>query len=96
MDTIRRWPSVRAGERKWIIPFQENVDVMFNSALVYELASLRSQVMPLLEMVPENEPEYYEAFRLLKLLRYINPIKIFGTPQPSLLREFLGGSTFKY
>ncbi len=96
MDTIRRWPSVRAGERKWIIPFQENVDVMFNSALVYELASLRSQVMPLLEMVPENEPEYYEAFRLLKLLRYINPINIFGTPQPSLLREFLGGSTFKY
>lgn len=96
MDTIRRWPSVRAGERKWIIPFQENVDVMFNSALVYELASLRSRVMPLLEMVPENEPEYYEAFRLLKLLRYINPINIFGTPQPSLLREFLGGSTFKY
>lgn len=96
MDTIRRWPSVRAGERKWIIPFQENVDVMFNSALVYELASLRPRVMPLLEMVPENEPEYYEAFRLLKLLRYINPINVGGTPQPSLLREFLGGSTFKY
>lgn len=96
IDTIRRWPSVRAGERKWIFPFQENVDVMFNSALIYELAGFKSQLMPLLEMVPENEPEYYEAFRLLKLLRYINPINILGTPQPSLLREFLGGSTFKY
>ena len=95
-DTIRRWPSVRAGERKWIIPFQEDVDVMFNSALVYELAGLKSQVMPLLEMVPEYEPEYGEAFRLLKLLRYINPINIGGTPQPSLLREFLGGSVFHY
>lgn len=96
MDTIRRWPSVRAGEEKWIIPFQENVDVMFNSALIYELAGLKTRLMPLLEMVPENEKEYSEAFRLLKLLRYINPINIMGTPQPSLLREFLGGSNFHY
>lgn len=95
-ETISRWPSVQAGERKWIFPFQENVDVMFNSALLFELAGLRTQALPLLEMVPENAPEYAEAYRLRKFLRYINPIKITGLPQDSLLREFLGGSSFHY
>lgn len=95
-ETISRWPSVQAGERKWIFPFQEDVDVMFNSALLFELAGLRTQALPLLEMVPENAPEYAEAYRLRKFLRYINPIKITGLPQDSLLREFLGGSSFHY
>lgn len=95
-QTISRWPSVQAGERKWIFPFQENVDVMFNSALLFELAGLRTQALPLLEMVPENVPEYAEAYRLRKFLGYINPIKITGLPQDSLLREFLGGSSFHY
>lgn len=95
-DTIARWPSVRAGERKWIYPFAEDVDAMFNSALLFELASLRSQVMPLLERVPENAPEYAEAYRLRKFLSYISPISTSALPQHSLLREFLGGSSFHY
>lgn len=95
-DTIARWPSVRAGEEKWIFPYQENVDAMFNSALLFELAGLRTQALPLLEMVPENAPEYAEAYRLRKFLRYINPIDTATLPQASLLREFLGGSSFRY
>lgn len=95
-DTIARWPSVRAGERKWIYPFAEKVDAMFNSALLFELAGLRAQVMPLLERVPENVPEYTEAHRLRTFLGYINPINIKTLPSPSLLREFLGGSSFHY
>lgn len=95
-DTIARWPSVRAGEEEWIFPFQENVDAMFNSALLFELATLRTQALPLLEMVPEKTPEYAEASRLRKFLHYINPIDITALPQDSLLREFLGGSSFHY
>ena len=95
-ETIRRWPSVLRGEIKWIIPYQEEADVMFNSALLFELAGLRTQALPLLEAVPENVPEYSEAYRLRKFLNYILPIKIDGLPPTSLLREFMGGSTFTY
>ncbi len=95
-ETIRRWPSVRAGEEKWIFPYQEEADVMINTALLFELAALRSQAVPLLEEVPQTADEYSEAYRLRKFLHYLNPISIDGLPPTSLLREFLGGSTFKY
>ena len=95
-DTIRRWPSVRAGENKWIFPYQENADVMFNTAMLFELAVIKSQVEPLLEQVPENCEEYSQAYRLLKFLKYIRPIPNRQVPPTSLLREFLGGSSFKY
>ena len=95
-ETIRRWPSVRAGENKWIFPFQENADAMFNTAMLFELAVIKSQAEPLLEAVPENCPEHAEAYRLLKFLRYIQPIPDTQIPPTSLLREFLGGSSFKY
>ena len=95
-ETIRRWPSVRAGENKWIFPFQENADVMFNSDMLFELAVIKQQAEPLLEQVPENCPEYSEAYRLLKFLKYIKPIPNTDIPPTSLLREFLGGSSFKY
>ena len=96
LETIRRWPSVRAGENKWIFPYQENADVMFNTAMLFELAVIKSQAEPLLEQVPENCVEYAEAYRLLKFLRYIKPIPDGDIPPTSLLREFLGGSSFKY
>ena len=96
LDTIRRWPSVRAGENKWIFPFQENADAMFNSAMLFELAVIKSQAEPLLEQVPESAPEHSEAYRLLKFLRYIKPIPETQIPPTSLLREFLGGSSFEY
>ncbi len=95
-ETIRRWPSVRKGENKWIFPFQENADMMFNSAMLFELAVIKSQAEPLLEQVPENCPEYAEAYRLRKFLRYIKPIPDQQIPPTSLLREFLGGSSFEY
>lgn len=95
-ETISRWPKVQAGEHKWIFPYQEEADVMFNSALLFELAGLRTQALPLLEMVPENVPEYTEAYRLRKFLNYIIPLRTDGLPPTSLLREFLGGSTFHY
>ncbi len=95
-DTIRRWPSVRAGENKWIFPYQENADAMFNTAMIFELAVIRGQAVPILEEVPENCPEYAEAFRLLKFLKYIKPIADNEIPPTSLLREFLGGSSFVY
>ena len=95
-ETIRRWPSVRAGENKWIFPYQENADAMFNSAMLFELAVIKSQAEPLLEQVPENCPEHAEAYRLLKFLRYIKPIPETQIPPTSLLREFLGGSSFEY
>ena len=95
-ETIRRWPSVRAGENKWIFPFQENADAMFNTAMLFELAVIKSQAEPLLEQVPENCPEHAEAYRLLKFLRYIRPIPETQIPPTSLIREFLGGSSFKY
>ena len=95
-ETIRRWPSVRAGENKWIFPFQENADAMFNSAMLFELAVIKRQAEPLLEQVPENCPEYAEAYRLRKFLSYIKPIPEDQIPPTSLLREFLGGSSFEY
>ncbi len=96
LDTIRRWPSVRAGEDKWIFPYQENADVMFNTAMLFELAVIKTQAEPLLELVPECAPEYSEARRLLRFLRYIKPITNDEVPSTSLLREFLGGSSFRY
>ena len=96
LETIRRWPSVRAGENKWIFPYQENADAMFNTAMLFELAVIKSQAAPLLEQVPENCPEHAEAYRLLKFLKYIKPIPDTQIPPTSLLREFLGGSSFEY
>lgn len=95
-DTIRRWGSVRAGENKWIFPFQENADAMFNTAMLFELAVIKTQAEPLLEQVPENCDEFSEASRLLKFLKYIKPIQESKIPPTSLLREFLGGSSFVY
>lgn len=95
-ETIRRWPSVRKGETKWIFPFQENADAMFNTAMIYELAVIKLQAEPLLSEVPENSPEYAEACRLLKFLQYIKPLQYDILPSTSLLREFLGGSSFNY
>ncbi len=95
-DTIRRWPSVRRGENRWIFPYQENADAMFNSAMLFELAVLKNQALPLLEQVTENCEEYAEAYRLMKFLRYIHTISEDQIPPTSLLREFLGGSSFDY
>jgi uridine kinase len=95
-ETIRRWPSVRAGENKWIFPYQENADAMFNTAMIYELSVIKTQAEPLLELVPENSEEYAEAYRLRKFLKYFVPIPFRSLPPTSLLREFLGGSSFKY
>ena len=95
-ETIRRWPSVRKGEHRWIFPFQENADAMFNTAMIYELAVLRTVAEPLLEQVPEDCEEYAEAYRLRKFLRYFRPLDFDRLPPTSLLREFLGGSSFKY
>ena len=95
-ETISRWPSVRAGEDKWIFPYQENADVMFNSALLYEFAVLRLHAEPILMGVPRNCPEYCEAYRLLKFIKYFVPVQDKEIPPTSLLREFLGGSSFKY
>ncbi|NLZ73435.1 MAG: nucleoside kinase, partial [Bacteroidales bacterium] len=95
-ETISRWPSVRAGEDKWIFPFQENVDAMFNSALLFELAVLRLHIEPILMTVPQNAPEYAEAYRLLRFIKLFTPIQGKEIPPTSLLREFLGGSSFSY
>lgn len=95
-ETIHRWPSVRAGENKWIFPYQENADAMFNSAMLFELAVIKQQAEPLLEQVPESCEEYSEAYRLKKFLDYIRPIPNRDIPPTSLLREFLGGSSFHY
>lgn len=95
-ETIHRWPSVRAGENKWIFPFQENADAMLNTAMLYELAVINTQAEPLLQQVPENCEEYAEAYRLLKFLKYFKGIPYNNLPPTSLLREFLGGSSFHY
>ena len=95
-ETIRRWPSVRKGENRWIFPYQENADAMFNTAMLFELAVIKRQAEPLLEQVYENCDEHAEAYRLLKFLRYIKPIQEDQIPPTSLLREFLGGSSFEY
>ena len=95
-ETIHRWPSVRAGENKWIFPFQENADAMLNTAMLYELAVIKTQAEPLLQQVPENCEDYAEAYRLLKFLKYFKGIPYNNLPPTSLLREFLGGSSFHY
>ena len=94
--TIQRWPSVRRGEEKHIFPFQENADIMFNSALIYELAVIKKHASPLLKQVKENTPEYAEAVRLLIFISYFEAIPEEEIPPTSVLREFLGGSSFDY
>lgn len=95
-STIARWSSVRAGEEKWIFPYQENADAMFNSALLFELAVIKDHIEPILRKVPNNCPEYSEAHRLLHFLSYFVSIQDTELPPTSLLREFLGGSSFVY
>ncbi len=96
LDTIARWPSVRRGEERWIFPYQENADAMFNSSLIFELGVMKPYADPLLGDVPRDVPQYAEAFRLMRLLSYFDPISADQIPTTSLLREFLGGSSFRY
>ncbi len=96
LTTIQRWPSVRRGEEKHIFPYQENADIMFNSALIYELAVIKKHASPLLKQVKENTPEYSEAVRLLIFISYFETIPEEEIPPTSVLREFLGGSSFLY
>ncbi|MGL5957401.1 MAG: nucleoside kinase, partial [Phocaeicola sp.] len=95
-ETISRWQSVRAGEDKWIFPYQENADAMFNSALLFELAVLKDHLEPILRKVPNSVSAYSEAFRLRKFLNYFASVQDVELPPTSLLREFVGGSSFKY
>ena len=95
-STIARWPSVRRGEDRWIFPYQENADAMFNSAMIYELAVLRNYALPLLLAVHEDEPEHAQAMSLAGFLTHFLPIDDKELPPTSLLREFLGGSSFQY
>jgi len=95
-ETISRWNNVRKGEEDWIFPFQEEADAMFNSAMIYEFAALRRTAEPILTEVSPNEPEYSEAYRLLRFLSYFNYINVDELPNTSLLKEFLGGSSFRY
>ena len=96
LATLQRWPSVRRGEEKHIFPYQENADVMFNSSLFYEISVLRQKVEPILREVSDTEPEYGEVRRLLKFLDNFIPISPDEIPPTSVLREFIGGSSFKY
>ena len=96
LDTIARWQSVRSGEEKWIFPYQENADATINSSLLFELGVMKEYAEPLLKQVPHNVPEYAEAWRLRALLSYFLPISEKDIPSTSLLREFLGGSSFRY
>lgn len=96
LETLRRWPSVQRGEERWIFPFQENADALFNSSLLFEIGVMKNYVEPLLRSVPHNTLQYSEAYRLLKLLSYFVSIGAEQIPTTSLLREFLGGSSFEY
>ena len=96
LDTIKRWPSVRRGEDKWIMPFHENADAMFNSSLLFEISAIKNYALPVLQQVPNNTPEYAVASRLIKFLNYFEPLDEKDIPSTSLLREFLGGSSFHY
>lgn len=96
LATLRRWPSVRRGEEKHIFPYQENADVIFNTSLFYEILVLRPKIEPILREVPDTEPEYGEARRLLQFLDNFTPLHTNEIPPTSILREFVGGSTFKY
>lgn len=95
-ETIRMWPNVCDAEEKWIFPFQENADIMFNSALNIEFAVLRNHAVPVLQSVPKNCPEYSEAHRLLKFINHFAPVSDKDIPSTSIMREFVGGSSFKY
>ena len=95
-STIKRWPSVRRGEEKWIFPYQENADAMFNSSLLFELGVIKEYGEEVLKHVPRDVPEYGEAYRLRRFLDYFTPISDLEIPHTSLLREFLGGSSFHY
>lgn len=94
-ETIHRWPSVRAGEEKWIFPFEDNCDMMINTALYYELSVLRLHVLPILEQVPPSAPEYEKALKLRQFIGLFEPITDKQIPPTSLLREFLGGSSLR-
>jgi len=96
VDTLSRWPSVRSGEEKWIFPYQENADAMFNSAMMFEIAVIKDMVAPLLEEVPENSPEYAKACQLKDFLKLFRTIPSQNLPPTSLVREFIGGSSFHY
>jgi uridine kinase len=95
-ETIAQWPLVRKAEDDWIYPYQENADIMFNSAYLVEFAVLRNHAEPILESVPKNCPEYSEAHRLLKFIHFFTPVPDNEIPATSLLREFVGGSSFTY
>ena len=90
------WPSVVRGEEKWIFPYQENADATFNSALLFELSVFKEQAERILKEVPSDEPEYCEAYRLRRFLEHFVPIQAEMIPPTSLLREFVGGSSFHY
>ena len=96
LDTLKRWPSVQRGEERWIFPFQENADALFNSSLIFEIGAMKNYAEPLLRGVPHNTLQYAEAYRLLTMLSYFVPIGAEQIPHTSLLREFLGGSSFRY
>ncbi|MCM1163001.1 MAG: nucleoside kinase [Muribaculaceae bacterium] len=96
LSTIKRWPSVRRGEEKWIFPYQENADSMFNSSLLFELSVIRDEAERVLRSVPRSYPEYATAHRLRQLLGLFPPVSSHLIPPTSLLREFLGGSSFHY
>lgn len=95
-ETLQRWKSVSIGENKYIYPYQEEADVMFNSSIAYELSVLKAYALPLLEEISNEEPEYAEAKRLITLLNYFKPIGIEYIPESSIIREFIGGSIFSY
>ena len=96
LDTIKRWPSVRRGEEKWIFPFSENADATFTSSLIFELGVMKQYAEPILRDVPRDVEQYAEAYRLMRFLSYFEPIPADQIPTTSLLREFLGGSSFRY
>ncbi len=95
-ETIKMWPNVCEAEEKWIFPYQENADIMFNSALNIEFAVLRNHAVPILQSVPKNCPEYAEAHRLIRFINHFTPISDSEIPRTSIMREFVGGSAFKY
>lgn len=96
LDTLKRWESVLLGEQKHIVPYQEEADAIFNSALIYELGALKTQAEPLLRDVTQQHPEHSKALRLLKFFSYIRSVPTREVPPTSIIREFLGGSSFKY
>ena len=93
--TLKNWHSVRRGEEKWVFPYQDEADVLFNSSLSYELGALKTYVEPLLFSVKETDPEYQTAIRLLELLRFVLPVPTDDIPKISILREFIGGGYFE-